>query len=36
MADLVFALYLVIVVWLAVHMDDGDGGGRRARIPAAA
>jgi hypothetical protein len=34
MADLSFVLFLVIVLWLAVHIDDGDGGGRRARVPA--
>jgi hypothetical protein len=34
MGDLVFVLFLGVVVWLAVHFDDGDGGGLRSRIPA--
>ncbi len=32
--DIVYILFLVICVWLAVFLDDGDGGGKRARAPA--
>jgi len=34
-SDLAFALFLVIVIWLAVSMDGGSsGGGRRSPVPA--
>jgi hypothetical protein len=33
--DIVYILFLAICVWLAVYLwDDGDGGGRKAKIPA--
>lgn len=32
--DVVYILFLAICFWLAVSLDDGDGGGRkRARLP---
>jgi hypothetical protein len=34
MADLVFVLFLAIVVWLATQIDGGGGGGRPARARA--
>ena len=33
-ADLVFALFLLVVTWLALHIDGDWGGGKRARVPA--
>jgi hypothetical protein len=33
MGDLVFVLFLAVVVWLATQIDDSNGG-RRARVPA--
>ncbi len=35
MDDLVYILFLAVVIWLAIQFDDGGGGGRRARVPAA-
>lgn len=35
MEDLGFALFLAVVCWLAVKLNDGDGGGRRSRVPVA-
>jgi len=33
--DLIYILFLVICIWLALNLsNDGDGGGKRARIPA--
>ncbi len=33
--DLVYILFLVICVWLAIkHSDDDEGGGKRSRVPA--
>jgi hypothetical protein len=34
MGDLVYVLFLAVVIWLAVQADGGGGGGRRARVPA--
>lgn len=34
-ADLVFALFLVVLIWIAARIDDDWGGGKRARMPAA-
>ena len=33
MEDLAYVLFLAVVVWLAVQLNDGGGGGRRARMP---
>ena len=33
LSDAVYILFLAIVVWIAVQISDGGGGGRRARIP---
>lgn len=33
MADAVFVLFLIVFVWMAMHFDDSDSGGRRARMP---
>jgi hypothetical protein len=27
--DIIYILFLVICVWLAIFLDDGDGGGRK-------
>ena len=32
--DLVLALFLLIVIWLALAIDGGWGGGKRSRAPA--
>jgi hypothetical protein len=32
--DLVYILFLVVCVWLALNWDGGGGGGKRARLPA--
>ncbi len=32
--DIIYILFLVICIWLAVNIDDSGGGGKRARIPA--
>jgi hypothetical protein len=32
MSDATFVLFLLVVIWLALQLDDTDGGGRRARI----
>jgi len=33
--DIIYIFFLAICVWLALNVDDGDGGGRkRSRIPA--
>jgi len=35
MEDALFLVFLVIFLWTAIRlMDDGDDGGRKARIPA--
>jgi hypothetical protein len=37
LADLIYLLFLGIVCWLALFLDDeGGGGGKRARLPGAA
>jgi hypothetical protein len=34
LADLLYIVFLALVVWLAIKLwDDGDGGGWRGRIP---
>jgi hypothetical protein len=33
-ADVVFLLFLAVVIWLAVAIDGDWGGGKRARVPA--
>ena len=33
LGDLIYVLFLAIVVWLAVSGGDDMGGGRRARLP---
>jgi hypothetical protein len=35
-SDMLYVLFLILVVWLAIELwNDGDGGGgRRARVPA--
>ena len=35
MGDLTFILFMAVVVWLAVQIDGGSGGGRRSRVPVA-
>jgi hypothetical protein len=35
-SDVIFALFLLVLVWLAARIDDDWGGGKRARIPAGA
>ncbi len=32
--DLVYILFLLICAWLAVHLSDGGGGGKRRRVKA--
>jgi len=32
--DIIYILFLVVCIWLALYFDDNDGGGKRARIPA--
>jgi hypothetical protein len=34
LGDLVYVLFLLICVWLAVHLSDGGGGGKRCRVTA--
>lgn len=34
-SDLVFILFLVIVIWLVLETDGDWGGGKRSRVPAA-
>jgi hypothetical protein len=35
-ADLVFVVFIAIVIWLALELGDDDlGGGRRRRVPVA-
>ena len=34
LSDLVYILFLVICVWLAINYDGDGGGGRRSRVPA--
>jgi len=35
LGDIIYILFLVICVWLAIYVSgDGGGGGKRARIPA--
>ena len=34
-ADLIYILFLVICVWLAIRLtDDDEGGGKRGKVPA--
>jgi hypothetical protein len=33
--DFTYILFLAIVCWLALNMDNTGGGGKRARIPVA-
>ncbi len=33
--DFIYVLFLAIVCWLALNIDDSGGGGKRSRIPAA-
>jgi len=34
LGDIIYILFLVVCVWLAIRLsNDGDGGGRRARVP---
>jgi hypothetical protein len=33
-SDAVLILFAFIVLWLAIELSDGGGGGRRARVPA--
>jgi len=33
-SDLVYPLFLLICLWLALYWDGSSGGGRRSRIPA--
>jgi len=35
MGDIIYILFLVVVVWLAIQFDGGGGGGRWSRVPAA-
>jgi hypothetical protein len=35
MGDAIYSLFLAIVIWLALKLDDSGGGGRRGRIPVA-
>ena len=32
-SDLLFVLFLVIVIWLAMQIDGDWGGGKRVRVP---
>lgn len=31
--DILFVLFIMVVLWLAISYDGGGGGGRRARLP---
>jgi hypothetical protein len=33
--DVIYISFLVICCWLAIHWDEGGGGGKRARSPLA-
>ena len=33
MGDAILILFAFIVLWLAIELSDGGGGGHRARIP---
>lgn len=33
-SDAIHLVFLGIVLWLAVNIDSGGGGGKRARVPA--
>jgi hypothetical protein len=35
LSDLIYILFLVICLWLAVNWDSSGGGGKRSRVPAA-
>lgn len=35
MEDVIYIAFLLVVCWLAVSLNDGDGGGRRNRLPVA-
>ena len=32
---LIYVLFLAIVCWMALNIDDSGGGGKRARVPVA-
>ena len=33
-SDMLYVLFLILVIWLAIELwNDGGGGGRRARVP---
>jgi hypothetical protein len=32
-SDLILVLFAFIVIWLAIELNDGPGGGLRARVP---
>ncbi len=34
LSDAILILFVFIVVWLAIELSDGGGGGHRARVPA--
>jgi hypothetical protein len=34
-ADVIYLCFLAICAWLAIHWDEGGGGGKRSRVPLA-
>ena len=33
-SDMLYVLFLILVIWLAIELwNDGGGGGHRARVP---